>query len=182
VTPTAISATHVELSDGTSLPADLVVMGVGVRPRTDLAEKASLRVDNGIVVDAELRTSRPDVFAVGDAARYPYDGSMVRIEHFAVAARQGQYVARQIAGTQGPTSCVPFFWSQHHDVTLSYVGHAEHFDTPEVHGDLSKGDATVVYRHGGRIRAVLTIGRDKASLLAESAMERGDQAALEGLV
>ena len=158
LTPARITASEVVLSDGSSLPADVVVIGVGVRPRTKLAEEAGLRVDNGIVVDEGFRTSTPDVFAVGDVARYPYDGEPVRIEHFAVAVRHGQAVARIIAGRSQPYRDVPFFWSQHHDVTLSYVGHAQSFDAPEVRGDLKKRDAIVAYRRGGRVRAVLTVG------------------------
>jgi NADPH-dependent 2,4-dienoyl-CoA reductase/sulfur reductase-like enzyme len=182
ITPTRITPSEVTLSDGSSLAADLVVTGVGVRPRTALAESAGLRVDDGIVVDASLRTSVADVYAIGDVARYPYDGDAVRIEHFAVAERQGQAVARTIAGRGEPYQDVPFFWSQHHDVTLSYVGHAESFDAPEVHGSLEKRDAIVAYRRGGRVRAVLTVGRDRASLEAERALQSGDAKALETLL
>jgi NADPH-dependent 2,4-dienoyl-CoA reductase/sulfur reductase-like enzyme/nitrite reductase/ring-hydroxylating ferredoxin subunit len=178
--PTAISESAVALSDGTALAADLVVMGVGVRPRTALAEAAGLKVDNGIVVDEHLRTSEPDVYAAGDVARFPYDGALVRIEHFVVAERHGQAIARLLAGRAGHRS-VPFFWSQHHDVTLGYIGHAERFDPPDVRGDLEKRDATVVYRDKGRICAVLTVGRDRASLLFEHAIETGDRAALQAL-
>lgn len=171
--PVAIDESAVTLSDGTSLQADLVILGVGVRPRTALAEAAGLEVDDGIVVDEHLRTSAPDVYAAGDVARFPYDGALVRIEHFVVAERHGQSIARTLVARPGHHS-VPFFWSQHHDVTLNYVGHAEHFDTPEVRGDLDKRDATVLYREKGRVRAVLTVGRDRASLLFDRALETGD--------
>jgi NADPH-dependent 2,4-dienoyl-CoA reductase/sulfur reductase-like enzyme/nitrite reductase/ring-hydroxylating ferredoxin subunit len=182
VTAARITKSEVTLSDGTTLPADLVVVGVGVSPRTALAEAAGLRVENGVVVDESLRTSAPSIYAVGDVARYPYDGALVRIEHFAVAERHGQAVARTLVGRPAPFREVPFFWSQHHDVTLSHVGHAEHFDAPEVHGDLAKMDATVAYRQAGRIRAVMTVGRDRTSLLVQRAMEREDAAAVEALV
>jgi NADPH-dependent 2,4-dienoyl-CoA reductase/sulfur reductase-like enzyme/nitrite reductase/ring-hydroxylating ferredoxin subunit len=184
-TPARITSSEVTLSDGSSLPADLVVMGVGVRPRTKLAEEAGLRVDNGVVVDDGFRASLPGVYAVGDVARYPYDGDLVRIEHFAVAERHGQAVARAIAGRGAPYRDVPFFWSQHHDVTLAYVGHAQSFDTPEVHGSLKKRDAIVAYRREGRVRAVLTVGRDRASLDAELALrerDKGDAKAIEALL
>jgi NADPH-dependent 2,4-dienoyl-CoA reductase/sulfur reductase-like enzyme len=179
--PVRITASQVELSDGSLLPADLVVMGVGVRPRTKLAEEAGLRVENGIVVDESLRAAS-DVYAVGDVARYPYDEQLVRIEHFAVAERQGQAVARTIVGRARPYLDVPFFWSQHHDVTLSYVGHAQSFDAPEVHGNLRQRDAIVAYRLAGRVRAVLTVGRDRASLGAEHALQVGDAKALDALL
>ncbi len=180
--PAKITASTVELEDGTSLPAELVVVGVGVRPRTALAEAMGLAVDRGIVVDETLKTAAQEVYAIGDVARFPWDGGSVRIEHFAVAVRHGQQAARRILGRASKGGNVPFFWSQHHDVTLSYVGHAEKFERPIVVGDLSKRDAIVGYREGGKVRAVLTIGRDEASLRAEVAFEKGDQAALEALL
>jgi apoptosis-inducing factor 3 len=178
--PQSITAEHVILDDGTKLPATLVVMGVGVRPRTQLAEAAGLRVDRGVVVDAELRAA-PGVWAAGDIARFPYDDTLVRIEHWQVAVRHGQAVARSILG-QGPQRDVPFFWSQHHDVTLGYVGHAEQFDAVEVKGSLDAKDAHAIYRDGGTIRAVLTIGRDQLGLDVEAAMFRRDADALESLL
>ena len=132
-----------------------------------------LRVDNGVVVDTELRASLPDVYAAGDVARYPYDGALVRIEHFAVAERHGQAIARTLVGRAAPYREVPFFWSQHHDVTLSYVGHAERWTAIDVRGDLAKRDATVLYRDGARVRAALTVGRDGASLRIQRALETG---------
>jgi NADPH-dependent 2,4-dienoyl-CoA reductase/sulfur reductase-like enzyme/nitrite reductase/ring-hydroxylating ferredoxin subunit len=180
--PTRITPTEVTLSDGSAIPADLVVMGVGVRPRTALAEAAGLRLQDGIVVDEQLRTSAANVYAAGDVARYPYEGALVRIEHFVVAERHGQEVARTVMGRTASRRAVPFFWSQHHDVTLSYIGHAEHAETARVVGDLAKRDAAVVYRDKGRVRAVLTIGRDRLGLEVERAMETGDASTLEALV
>lgn len=178
--PAKITATEVILDDGSTLPAGAVVMGVGVSPRLDLAQAAGLTIDRGVVVDDQLRAA-PGVWAAGDIARYPFDGRPVRIEHWQVAVRQGQAVARSIVG-HPPRRDIPFFWSQHHDVTLNYVGHAEKFDTPVVHGDLDARDAHVVYREDGRVRAVVTLGRDKLALEVEAAMERGDNAALDKLV
>lgn len=177
--PTSITADGVVLDDGRTLPAKLVVMGVGVRPRLDLATAAGLRVDKGVVVDAQLRAA-PNVWAAGDIARYPWYGDLVRIEHWQVAVRHGQAVAHSMLG-RTPRSDVPFFWSQHHDVTLGYVGHAEAFERAEIHGDLDARDAHVVYRQGATIKAVVTIGRDKLALEVEAAMERGDIAALAGM-
>ncbi len=178
--PAKITADAVELDDGRSLPAKLVVMGVGVKPRTELAAAAGLTIERGVVVDAQLRAAA-GVWAAGDIARYPWNGEMVRIEHWQVAIRHGQAAARAMLG-RAFRADVPFFWSQHHDVTLGYVGHAEAFGTPEVHGDLVARDAHVVYRDGGKIRAVVTIGRDKLALEVEAAMERGDDAAVERAV
>jgi len=180
--PARITAGAVELDDGTTLPADLVVMGVGVMPRTELAAAAGLRVDRGVVADEQLRAA-PDIWVAGDIARYPWDGELVRIEHWQVAVRHGQAVARSmLGGTATPARDVPFFWSQHHDVTLGYVGHAERFDRPEVKGSLDARDAHVVYRHDGAIKAVVTIGRDQLALDVEAALERRDAAALAVIV
>ena len=177
--PARITATHVVLDDDSELAAHQVVLGVGVKPRLELAEAAGLKIDRGVVVDDQLRAA-PAIWAAGDIARYPFGGEQVRIEHWQVAVRHGQAVARAMLGKPGRRD-VPFFWSQHHDVTLGYVGHAEKFDKPEVHGDLDKHDAHVVYRDGQTIRAVVTLGRDKLGLEVEAAMERGDVAALAKL-
>jgi apoptosis-inducing factor 3 len=178
--PASITKDHVTLDDGTTLPASLVVIGVGVKPRTELAAAAGLTVDKGVVVDESLRAA-PDIWAAGDIARFPWDGAPVRIEHWQVAVRQGQAAAAAMLGG-APRRDVPFFWSQHHDVTLNYVGHAERFDPPEIHGDLDARDAHVVYRDGGRVRAVLTLGRDRIALEVEAAIERRDDAALDAIV
>ena len=178
--PKAIGSDHVVLDDGSQLPARFVVMGVGVRPRTQLAAAAGLTIDNGVVVDEELRAA-PGVWAAGDIARFPWQGDRVRIEHFQLAVRHGQRVARSMLG-QASHADTPFFWSQHHDVTLGYVGHAEKTTATEIHGDLDARDAHVVYREGSAIKAVLTIGRDKLALEVDAAMEAGDQARLAAIV
>ena len=180
--PAAISATSVTLDDGRELPAALVVMGVGVRPLTALAEAAGLKVEKGVVVDEFLRTSAPDVYAAGDIARYPVPGGSQRIEHWVVAQQQGQVAARNMLGGSERFRSVPFFWSSHYDVQLNYVGHAERWDRIEVSGSIQGRDATVAYRDRGRIVAVVTVYRDRDSLLAEEAFARDDQAALERLL
>ena len=180
--PASITARDVTLDDGTKLAADLVVMGVGVRPVTALAEAAGLKVDKGVVVDEFLRTSAPDVYAAGDIARYPVAGGSQRIEHWVVAQQQGQTAARNMLGRNERFRTVPFFWSQHYDVQINYVGHAERWDAIQIAGSIASRDATVAYRAGGRIVAVATVGRDRPSLHAEEAFARDDQAALEGLL
>jgi apoptosis-inducing factor 3 len=159
------------------LTADMVVLGVGVKPAFELARAAGLQVDRGVVVDDRLRTSAAGVFAAGDVARYPYapTGEQVRIEHWAVAQRMGRVAALNILGGDLPFTAPPFFWTTQYDVTLSYVGHAESWDRIDVHGDLAARDATLAYRRGGKTLAVATIGRDKTSLQAEVAIEAGDQ-------
>jgi len=179
----AITGSAVELDDGTSLEAPLVVVGVGVTPRVALAEAAGLRVDGGIVVDDHLRASAPDVYAAGDVARYPdpRTGDLVRIEHFVVAERQGQAAARAMLGG-GPYRDVPFFWSRHYGVTYRYVGHAAGWDRIEARGSLDDRDFAAFYLKGGKVLAVVTVGRALVSLRAEAAMEAGDDRGLEALL
>jgi NADPH-dependent 2,4-dienoyl-CoA reductase/sulfur reductase-like enzyme/nitrite reductase/ring-hydroxylating ferredoxin subunit len=183
-TPLTIHPRAVELEDGRMLAADLVVMGVGVRPRVSLAEKAGLAVADGILVDACLRTSAPGVWAAGDAARYPEARlrTTVRIEHWVLAERHGQAVARDMLGLGTPFRDVPFFWSQHYDVTLSYAGHASAENFTEVSGNLAARDATAVYRQANRVTAVVTVGRDRQSLAIEAALEDEDHARVETLL
>lgn len=180
----SIDAQAVELEGGQRLEAQLVVLGVGVKPRVDLAQKAGLAVDNGVLVDEHLRASAPDVWAAGDIARYPDPrlGAKIRVEHWQAAERQGQAAARDMLGLAGPFNDVPFFWSQHYEVTLSYIGHADGGAQIEVNGSLEKLDAAVVYRSNGNVTAVLTVGRDRQNLEIEAALERKDTAAVDTLL
>jgi NADPH-dependent 2,4-dienoyl-CoA reductase/sulfur reductase-like enzyme/nitrite reductase/ring-hydroxylating ferredoxin subunit len=183
-TPERIEPQGVVLDDGTTLPADFVVVGVGVTPRTTLAEQAGLTIDRGVVVDDHLRTSDPDIYAAGDIAAFPYarSGERVRIEHWQVAERQGQAVARAMLGIGGPYGDVPFFWSAHYDVTLSYTGHAQRWDRIRERGSLEAGKHVSAFERDGKVLAVVTVGDDHAGLEAEAAMEAGDEAKLAKLV
>jgi NADPH-dependent 2,4-dienoyl-CoA reductase/sulfur reductase-like enzyme len=169
----SIDAQRVTLDDGTVLDADLVVVGIGVRPRLDLAERAGLAIDRGILVDAYLETSVPGIYAAGDIARWPdpHTGEKLRIEHWVVAERQGQTAARNMLGRGERFAAPPFFWSQHYDIAIDYVGHAQRWDKLEIDGDIDAHDAAVRFRQAGRTLAVATIFRGGESLAAEVAME-----------
>jgi NADPH-dependent 2,4-dienoyl-CoA reductase/sulfur reductase-like enzyme/nitrite reductase/ring-hydroxylating ferredoxin subunit len=152
--------------------ADLIVAGIGVSPEIDLAKKAGIVTADGILVNEYLETSAPGVYACGDVASWPGKNERLRVEHWVVAGRQGQSVARNILGRRQAFDAVPFFWSAHFDVVISYVGHGSGSDDVEIDGSLAANDATITYRRGGRVTAVATIGRDRESLRAELAMER----------
>lgn len=183
-TPRAIEEGAVVLADGTRIEAELVVMGVGVKPRTELAEAAGIACDRGVLVDDHFRTNVPGVFAIGDVARFPdvRSNAAVRVEHWCVAEQHGLAVARTIAGRGSPYRRAPFFWSAHHDVVVNYVGHAEGWDRVDVAGSVRDRDCAVAYRKNGRTLAVATIGRDRDALRAAAALESDDEAALRAIV
>lgn len=173
--PQRIEDDAVILDDGTRLAADLVVIGVGVRPRLALAESARLTLDRGIVVDEYLATSAPNVYAAGDIARWPdpHTGERIRVEHWVVAERMGQTAARNILGARERFDDVPFFWSAHYDTSINYVGHAERWSHTPVDGSAAARDVAVRYERDGKLLALATIFRDDESLRVEAEMERG---------
>ncbi len=174
-TATAIDARQVGLKSGGVIRADLIVVGVGVRPRLGLAEQAGIAIDRGVTVNEFLETSAPGIFAAGDIARWPdpHTGAAIRVEHWVVAQRQGQTAALNMVGGREKFASVPFFWSQHYDVAINYVGHAESWDELAIDGDIAKRDCVLRYKRDGRSLAVASINRDVDSLIAEAAMERG---------
>jgi NADPH-dependent 2,4-dienoyl-CoA reductase/sulfur reductase-like enzyme len=171
----AIGERRARLKGGSTLDTDLVVVGVGVRPRLALAEQAGLRIDRGVVVDTFLRTGAPGVYAAGDIVRWPdpHSGADIRVEHWVVAERQGQTAAANMLDMNERFDAVPYFWSQHYDVPINYVGHAEKWDEIAVEGDINAKDCLLRYKRDGHVLAVASIFRDLENLRAELAMERG---------
>lgn len=173
-TVSSVDGTKMKLSNDDILSADFVLAGVGVRPRTELAEKAGLRVDNGVVVNAFLETSARGIFVAGDIARWPdpHSGEYIRVEHWVVAERQGRTAALNMLGHREEFIAVPFFWSQHYDVPINYVGHAAQWDEIEVDGDLIAKDCVLRFKRAGRTLAIASIFRDLESLKAEAEIEQ----------
>jgi 3-phenylpropionate/trans-cinnamate dioxygenase ferredoxin reductase subunit len=147
--------TAVLLSDGTTVPVDLVLVGIGLVPNVELAEEAGLEVDDGIVVDHHLRTTDPAIYAIGDVARFPLrGGGYRRLESTPNAADQARLVAEAILGRPAPYETVPWFWSDQFDVKLQVTGISPDCTDVVVRGDPDRGRAlTVFYLHEGIVEA-----------------------------
>jgi len=173
-TAVSIAGNLVTLGGGSTLEGELLVAGIGVRPRIELAIKAGLLVDRGVVVNSYLETSAPGIFAAGDITRWPdpYSGQNIRAEHWVVAERQGQTAALNMIGNREQFSAVPFFWSQHYDVPINYVGHAESWDEIAIEGDIQSKDCVLRFKREGRTLAIASISRDYENLQGELFMER----------
>jgi NADPH-dependent 2,4-dienoyl-CoA reductase/sulfur reductase-like enzyme/nitrite reductase/ring-hydroxylating ferredoxin subunit len=171
-TVSSFDGARVLLDDGNTLGVDMVVLGLGVTPRLDLAKSAGLTLSNGVVVNTSMRTSDPRIFAAGDIARFPnpLGGAAIRVEHWVLAQRLGQVAAHGMLGIQNALREPPFFWSAHYDLTIRYVGHANTWDSIEEVGSVADADAEVRYIKDGRLAAVATLNRDLASLRAAQAL------------
>jgi NADPH-dependent 2,4-dienoyl-CoA reductase/sulfur reductase-like enzyme/nitrite reductase/ring-hydroxylating ferredoxin subunit len=175
-TPSTIDDQQVQLDDGTKLDCDLVVIGIGVRPNTRLAEQAGLAIDNGVSVNEFLETNVPGIFAAGDIVRWPDPRvGRIRVEHWVVAQRQGQTAARNMLGAREAFVVPPFFWSNHFDLHIHYVGHGSGDDHSRVSGDLEAKDASVIFGSDDKVTAVASIGRNIENLKAEVALERDEE-------
>jgi len=170
--PVAYDGKTVTLGDGTSVPAERVLLGIGVTPRTVVAEAAGFAVDNGILVDANLQTSVPGHYAAGDVARYPHGDERVRVEHWVHAQRMGQAAAANLLGAAEPFIDVPFFWTHQYDLELRWTGIGTGWDDVRIDGDIAARDATVRYFRRGELVAAATLGRDLECLAIEAELAR----------
>ncbi|RXD07281.1 (2Fe-2S)-binding protein [Sphingomonas sp. UV9] len=168
------------LDDGTTIEGDLLVVGIGVEPRIDLAKAAGLTIADkdaggGVAVDAQLQTSTAGIYAIGDLASYPDSrlGHPIRVEHWVHAQRQGQWLARSLLGVvSGGYGDTPFFWTGQYDASLHYVGHVAKPDDRRIEGDVAEGDFAVFLKEDGKEQAVMTCGdHDKIALEKEAAWD-----------
>jgi NADPH-dependent 2,4-dienoyl-CoA reductase/sulfur reductase-like enzyme/nitrite reductase/ring-hydroxylating ferredoxin subunit len=164
------------LSDGSRVAADLLIVGAGVTPRTELAEAAGLAVDHGILVDDTLQTSIAGIFAAGDVARYRYGGELIRVEHWVHAQRQGQAAAANMLGAGQAFTDVPYFWTHHYGHDLRVTGYAAGWDEVRIDGEPAQRDFIVRYFRGGRLVAAASLGRDLENLSIEAALGGGRSA------
>jgi 3-phenylpropionate/trans-cinnamate dioxygenase ferredoxin reductase component len=150
---------RVRLAGGRTLDCGAVLVGIGVVPRTGLAEEAGLDVENGVLVDATLRTSAPDIWAAGDIAAHmhPRYGRRVRVEHWANALNQGPAAARNMLGADEPFDRLPYFFSDQYDVGMEYSGLAARDDRVVVRGDLSSREVIAFWTAGGRVTAAMNV-------------------------
>lgn len=166
---------EVVLASGRALPADLVVIGVGIVPNSEPAAESGLPVDNGIVVDEFLRTADQHISAIGDCARYPsaFSGSAVRLESVQNAVDHGVCVARMIAGKSAPYRAVPWFWSDQHEIRLQMAGLPEGHDKQVIRGDPATGKFSVFHFRAGKLCSVDSINRPADHLAARKLLAAG---------
>jgi len=178
VKPRSYDGRRLTLDDDSTLEADFVVLGMGVRPRTELAQAAGIDCaatedGGGVLVNDKLETSAPGIFAIGDIARYPdvHVGERIRVEHWVHAQRQGQHVARGILVQGGAYRDLPFFWSAHFDTSLSYLGHVGEIVGTQVDGSIVGRDFAIGYTGRGQEKAFVTCNRDMPALKIEAQWE-----------
>lgn len=153
------SATHVSLADGTRIDADAVLVGIGAVPNTALAEATGLTVDNGIRVDAHLRTSDPDVFAAGDVANadHPFLGRPIRVEHWANALNQPAVAAAGMLGQDETYDELPYFFTDQYDLGMEYLGHNEGYDRVVFRGDVEAREFIAFWLKDGKVVAGMNV-------------------------
>jgi NADPH-dependent 2,4-dienoyl-CoA reductase/sulfur reductase-like enzyme len=167
--PEKVSA--VVLENGERLEADLVVVGVGVKPATDLLKGVTLHHDGGVIVDEHMRATA-GVYAAGDIAGFPNQvtGERQRIEHWRTAMQQGRVAAHNMAGKEVSFDAVPFFWTRQFGVGLLYVGHAQQWNEMIYDGDVSARSFLAFYINKNRVLAVAGMNRDQEMAAIEELM------------
>lgn len=161
ITGTGGRADGIRLADGTQVEADAVIVGAGIDPETSLAAAAGLDLDNGIKVDAQLRTSHPDVHAAGDVANayHPFLGRHVRVEHWANARHQPQAAAKAMLGQDVSYDRLPYFFTDQYDLGMEYTGYVEPggYDQVAFRGDAASGEYIAFWLAGGHVRAGMNV-------------------------
>ena len=187
-------ASGVRIAGGRTVPADVVVLGVGAAPRTELAQAAGLRVEDGVLVNDRLRTSVPNIYAAGDIARaeHPIIGETVRVEHWGTALEQGPVAARNMLGQDVAYDRIPYFFSDQYDVGMEYAGYAMTYDRVVFRGDPSTFEFMAFWMRGDRVAAgtnvnVWDVNEDIQALVGSGASVadealRDPDVALGGLV
>ena len=173
LTGTAGRVTAAELTDGTALPVDLVIVGIGVAANDDIARDAGLDVANGIVVDSFGQTSDPSIFAMGDCAVLPFRGERIRLESVQNAVDQAEAVAAFLAGGQAPYEPKPWFWSDQYDVKLQIAGFGSGHDETIVRKGQREGSVSVWYFREGALVAVDAINDAKAYVTGKKLIDLG---------
>lgn len=167
-------AAAVLLENGERLPADVVLVGVGVRPATNFIQGVAKQKDGGLLVDAHLAVT-DGLYAAGDIAYHPYRGQMVRIEHWKVACQQGRVAGRNMAGASEHYVSEPFFWSAQPGANLRYVGHATDFDRIEIDGTIGLDNPSFIayYLKEDKVQAALGVGRDRDMCIVQERLYAG---------
>lgn len=160
---------QVVLDDGSKIPADLVIIGIGIVPNVELAENAGINVDNGIVVNEHTQTSDPDIYAIGDCSNHhnPMFDSRVRLESVQNAMDQGRCAAANILGKATTYNALPWFWSDQYDLKLQMAGLSQGFDTAVTRGNPDERSFSVFYTKEGRLIAADCISRPKDFMVAK---------------
>jgi NADPH-dependent 2,4-dienoyl-CoA reductase/sulfur reductase-like enzyme len=168
---------EVLLSNGQTLPADLVVAGVGVRPAVGFLEGSGLLRDGVVPVDATLQTEAEDIYAAGDIALVPshYSGESHRIEHWTVAERQGQHAARAMLGSDELYKEIPFFWTHQADASITHIGYPGETDEVVVRGEVGDGEWLIGFYANGRLRAAACKWMDREILSLMELMKAGKE-------
>jgi 3-phenylpropionate/trans-cinnamate dioxygenase ferredoxin reductase subunit len=163
----------VALADGSSLDADMVLVGIGVLPQTELAEASGIRVDNGIVVDSYCATSDPDIFAAGDCTAFQHKGAQIRLESVPNAIHQAEVAAQNMLGAKLAYEATPWFWSDQYDVKLQIAGLNTGYDSTVTRPGKREGSQSVWYYRGDQLLAVDAMNDAPSFMMARRILEAG---------